>query len=358
LLATVGGFGSLFNVFVAPDIRCYTRIVVFIEFFAIAAIGLLLTRVSLWFRRRNWSKPVLAGALGLLVAFGVSDQAVTAGYRDNLSRERQFKLDDAFVKSVESVLPRNALVFQLPFTDFPAEAPPFHMLEYDQSRPYLHSDTLRWSWGGISGREAAEWARQASTLPVKDMLAHLSAAGFSGIWIDRFGYPPGTSPEVKIRAALVSQPMERSDGRIAFYDLRAYTKELKTAVPGDVSPAERHVEITFLKGFFSEERNDKQTWRWGSQHDVMLIHNGLPQSRTVKLMTTLQTNGAEENLTISVGGQPEKVRVAGQRAYARTLQLPPEGSAIVSFDCEGAPISAPGDPRSIYFGLINPRVVE
>ena len=136
--------------FVSPDIRGYNRIVVFIDFFAIAAVGLLLTRALAWYVWHCWPKPLLACALATMVLFGVKDQAVTVIYRDNASRERQFDLDGAFVRSIESVLPRKASIFQLPFTDFPAEGPPFRMGIYDQSRPYLHSDSLRWTWGAMT----------------------------------------------------------------------------------------------------------------------------------------------------------------------------------------------------------------
>ena len=365
LLATVGGFGAIFNVFAAPDIRCYNRIVVFIDFFAITAVGLQLTRAYAWCQRRNWPTPISVGALGLLIVFGVSDQAVTASYRDNIPRENQFKLDDVFVKLVESALPRNASVFQLPFTEFPAEAPPFQMGFYDHSRAYLHSDTLRWSWGGISGRKEGEWVRETSHLPVNDMLRRLSGAGFSGIWIDRFGYAPGTSPEREIGEALGSQPLQRSDGHIAFYDLRAYSKQLRASeTPRDVHLTEQYalhpVEVNFQAGFYDQERNDKQTWRWCSRHGVMQLHNTLPQSRIVKLVVRLQTGSTEpETITVSAEGKSERVVVTIHEApYVRDVKLPAGQQVNVSFDCECKRFNAPGDSRNLYFAIINPRIVE
>jgi hypothetical protein len=366
LLATVGGFGSLFNVFVAPDIRCYNRIVVFIDFFAIAAVGLLLTRAWGWSQRRNWPKPILMGVLGLLTVFGVSDQAVTTTYLDHVPREQQFKLDAAFVKSVESILPRNASVFQLPFTEFPADGGTVQMLGYDHSRAYLHSHTLRWSWGGMSGREAGEWVRNTSRLPVRKMLTRLSAAGFSGIWVDRFGYNPGTSPELKIAAELGEQGTQRSDGRIAFYDLRPYSEYLrKTNTPSEIHLLQEYashpVEVTFPLGFYGEERNDKQTWRWCSRHGVIQVHNPIPQPRTVKLAMTLQTGWSEPGtIIISADEQTEAVKVTTNATlYARKIVLQPGQTLSVSFDCECKPINKPpGESRNLYFSLINFEATE
>jgi phosphoglycerol transferase len=365
LLATVGAFGSLFNVFVAPDIRGYNRIVVFIDFFSIAAVGVLLTRASGWYLRRRWPKPLMVCALAAIVIFGISDQAVTAEYRKSGPRETQFDLDGAYVKSVESALPRNASVFQLPFTDFPAEGPPFRMGIYDHSRAYLHSHTLRWTWGAMSGRISGEWVRQTSNLPVKDMLARVSAAGFSGIWLDRFGYQAGSSPEPEIKAVLGREPLLRSDGRIAFYDLTEYSKRLKASeTPREFRLAEQDalnaVVVTYPTGFYGEERNNGQTWRWSSQHGVMQLHNPLPQPRTVALAMMLETGGAGDSLIrISASGKSDTVALRNNSApYAREIQLPARGTVNISFDCDCTPISAPADPRTLFFELTNLKVMQ
>lgn len=354
LLATVGGFGSLFNVFVAPDIRCYNRIVVFIDFFAIVAVGLLLTRASDWCVRRNWPKPILVGALGLLVVFGVSDEAAVAIYRDSGARETQFRSEGEFVKSVESSLPRNASIFELPFTTFPAEAPPYRMSIYDQGRPYLHSDTLRWSWGAMSGREAAAWNQQTATSPAKEMLMRLSDAGFSGIWIDRFGYAPGTSPEPEIGAALGRQPLQRPDDRIAFYDIRTYAKQLRN------SKIPHPVEITFGAGFYEQEHSYQRTWRWCSQNCVIQLRNASPQSRSVKLDMILQSGSPQQKtVRISFEGHSEAAPASYLGApFVRNIQLPPGQSVSVSLDCHCKPVNAPGDPRNIFFAVVNPIIVE
>ncbi len=365
LLATVGGFGSLFNVFVAPDIRCYDRIVVFIDFFSITAVGLLLTRSIPRFLRWDGSKLVSVGALIFLILFGVSDQAVTRTYRDYVPRESQFKLDDMFTKSIESVLPKNASIFQLPFTTFPLDGGTVHMGVYDQSRPYLHSNSLRWSWGGVAGRKAEEWARQTSSLPVKRMLARLSAAGFSGIWIDRLGYEQGNSPEREIATALGRQPLQRSDGRIAFYDLRGYSKRLKISEDSHDQHSEEQeaihaVKVTFPSGFYDQERNDKQTWRWCLQHGVIELQNTLAESRSVKLVMTLQTGRSEKDavkITTSRGSEVVEVTDKGE-PYAHRIWLRPDQSTRVSFDCECKPVNAPGEARRLYFALIDLRIEE
>jgi len=225
---------------------------------------------------------------------------------------------------------------------------------YDQGRPYLHSDTLRWSWGAMSGREEAEWIRQTSTSPVKEMLMRLSDAGFAAIWIDRFGYAPGTSPEREIAAALGRPLLERSDGRIALYDLSAYAQQLRS------SKIPHPVEITFGVGFYDEQHVDKRIWRWCSQQCVIQLRNSRPQSRSVKLDMILQSGDPQQKtIRVSVDGRPKTATASSLGAsFVSNIRLPPGQSVSVSLDCDCKPVVAPDDPRSMFFAVVNPRVVE
>ncbi len=190
LWATTGGFSSFFNVFVIPDIRCYTRIVVFLSFFCLLAFGGFATRAArLLPLAPRWRTPVRWAALLALLAAGLADQipvlhlwTLREGTAAAFDEERQL------VREVESRLPQGAMVFQLPHMTVPVDRatyPP--MRYYDPGRAYLHSRTLRWSWGAMIGRHH-DWGRAVDALPLPDKVRVLAEAGFSGIWIDRWGY--------------------------------------------------------------------------------------------------------------------------------------------------------------------------
>ena len=69
LVATLGGFGSLFNFLVFPEIRVYARISVYIAFFALAALLQVLKRYRVrW--RGAWKKTLIlnAAAAGIMFA--------------------------------------------------------------------------------------------------------------------------------------------------------------------------------------------------------------------------------------------------------------------------------------------------
>jgi hypothetical protein len=365
LIGTVGGFGSLFSVFVSPEIRAYNRISVFIEFFAIAAIGLLLTKLGIWLRSRNVPRPVLHVGLLLLVIFAAEDQAFTAGYRDHVGREAEFKLDDRFVGAVESKYPKEAEIFQLPVTEFPMYSSAYHMFIYDQGKAYLHSHTLRWNFAAITGRDAGAWDWQTASLPVPEMLNRLSIAGFSGIWIDRFGYEAGKSPERDIAAVIGAPPLQRSDGRIAVYDLRPFSARLNAANgPSAIHQNQERllhpVRVSFESGFYPEERNDIQSWHWSGQHSVLHVQNTIPLPRVVRLVATLQTGDIQpDTIKVSGEGQTDTVAVTAHTApYVRIIQLPANQGEDLTFDCICKQVTAPGDSRTLYFSLINFKIVE
>jgi phosphoglycerol transferase len=174
----------------------------------------------------------VATPLGLaaLLAFGILDQVSPAVIPDYATEQARWASDDAFVKAVERELPNGASVYELPYRYFP-EAPLVGNLgPYDLVRPYLHSDTLKWGWGGLLGREA-DWQASTSTRPVGEMLDRVAAVGFDGLVYDLGSTYRGGDPSPEdISAALGQQPLVSRDRELAFWDLRPYAKELRQRV--------------------------------------------------------------------------------------------------------------------------------
>jgi phosphoglycerol transferase len=182
LLATVGGFGSLFSLFVSPDIRAYNRISPFIAFFSLLAVAVAL---DVLFKTR---RSRIAAAL-VVLGIGVADQGESARrlnrQYDGIAKE----LGDleTFVDTLERSLPRDAMVFQLPFRTYMNEGDEGRMKAYDHFKPYLVSKSLRFSYPALSN-EQVQWQRAAARLELRALTSHLYDHGFSAILIDRFGY--------------------------------------------------------------------------------------------------------------------------------------------------------------------------
>jgi len=145
-----------------------------------------------------------------------------------------YENDEKFAIKVENVLPQGAMIFQLPFMRFPENGQINKMGDYDQIRPYLHTTGLRWSYGDSIGRKASNWNQSTAKLPTEQMMQHLAAAGFSGIYIDRFGYQDAENEvEGIIRSYAKTEPIVSDDKRFVFYDIRAYANDYRSKFSND-----------------------------------------------------------------------------------------------------------------------------
>jgi phosphoglycerol transferase len=337
LFATVGGFSDFFSALISPEIRCYTRIFPFIGFFCVIAAATLF--VPLDRRLPATSRIAVFTAIAVLAAY---DQAVPSRAYDH--SEAVYQRDDDFVRQIDTILPPNSAVFQLPYTDFPNEVSPAKMGLNDSLRPYLHSWNYRWSWAAVVGNTSGEWNRLAAALPVPEMLRSISQRGFSGLWLDTFGYNPGASPENAIAQELAAAPHLSPDGRFAFFDLRAYAAAPHAA---EASP----VQVLFERGFYYEEHSGAETWHWSLRRGRITLVNPLNEPRQVSLSMLLK----------SADGKPHRIKIGTDQVdtettYRRTFDLPDSRPLSIDLICDCPAVRPPSGGRVLYFFVSNIRV--
>jgi phosphoglycerol transferase len=227
VVATVSGFSLLISAVGVRYIRSYNRISVFIAFFALVAIAFALdwivARVPRWHGRA-----VVAGAVCVAVlALGVVDQTSSADVPDYNALERAWDSDDVFMHGIQRDLGSGAAVFQMPYVFFPEAGAIVGTGPYDQVRGWLHADSLRWSWGSVRGRDG-DWQGALVRLPAPEALDALTAVGFTGLMIDRAGYDDhGAGIEAEYTRTLGREPRVSPDGRLVFYDLRAWARDVR-----------------------------------------------------------------------------------------------------------------------------------
>jgi len=224
LLATVGGFGTLFSLFVSPDIRGYNRIFPFIEFFSLLAFALATD--SLFTMRRG-----RITAAFVVLAIGLGDQGQAAQHLNinYPSIAAEISSLGAFVKKLERALPNGAMVFQLPFRAYMGESDFGRMKSFDHFKPYLVSHTLRFSYPALSN-EQVRWQQAAARLDLGGLTSKLAAEGFSLILVDRYGY---ADDGAAVTAALLrtvggNHVIAQTDRYIAL-DIRALADGSKTS---------------------------------------------------------------------------------------------------------------------------------
>ena len=230
VLGTIGGFAVVISLAGFSQIRVWNRVVLMIAFFAFAFSADLLDRIIDRVRGvLTWPGPfvlVLAVAVG---AFGLWD-AGTPGHRDLAALERDFTSDKEFVEAIERTVPDGTKVFQLPIVAFPEEPPYGNMLDYDLLRPFLQSDgSTDWSYGKVKGRPNADWQwmKVRDTVGIPEALPALVGLGFRGLSVDLDGYlDKGPELQETLRQELGVDPIVSPNGRMLFYDMRAYADSL------------------------------------------------------------------------------------------------------------------------------------
>lgn len=228
LLATTGGFGTLVAVVISPQIRGYNRISIFIGFLALFALALIAD--DLWRKPKTRSgRAILLGTMLGVLLLGCLDQTsehFVPPYEDD---RMAFQSDAEFVGRIEERLPSGAMVFQLPYVPFPESPEVYRMSAYDHFRAYLHSHTLRWSFGALKGGEGDAWQRRvAGASSTEDLLKELALAAFSGLYIDRFGYPDGGGQLIAaLSRSTGGPPLESRNHRLVFVDIRRFASALR-----------------------------------------------------------------------------------------------------------------------------------
>lgn len=205
LFGMTGGLAPVVSYLISPQLHAWNRISVFIAFFALLAVAVLVDRLR---------GPLVWAVAAALVIVGALDQTSGAMTPRYAEVSREWKSDGAWVADVESRLPEDATVLELPYVPFPTSPPVGRMADYDHVRPYLHSDELRWSYGAMKGRS------EDVGDDIDDQVRKAASFGYDAVMVDRFGYPDnGAAVESDLRAIAKGAPIESPDRRRVLYVL-------------------------------------------------------------------------------------------------------------------------------------------
>ncbi len=221
LVSTIGGFGEIFNWTVTSQIRCYNRASIFIT-------GLSLIVIAVFLNHIKYKKRILSILIcGIILGVGCFDQIriEPPNWQDGM-RNLQIMYEDYFA-NVESSLNEGAMVYQLPYLDYPEE----NEFDYKHFIAYFFTDKLRWSYGGLRGRDLA-----AKELNIDDgmsyiFLKELKKAGFQAVYIDLDGYDDGEQV-LEFYDSLGIEPIVSEDEKLYVYDISKLEIPEEWSVPG------------------------------------------------------------------------------------------------------------------------------
>lgn len=365
LLGTIGGFSSLFALLISSQIRSYNRISIFIGFFCLFAVVLLLEALAQRTVRSRTSQVVFAVVLGVVLIVGVLDQTSKFFVPPYAALNAEFNDNREFIAKVEQTVPRNSMIFQLPYIPFPEHPPVNDMVDYDHFKAYLHSKALRWSYGALRGREGDVWQKSIATRPLPELVETLAFSGFNGIYIDRFGYSDrGAALESELSGIVGKTQIVSNNGRLSFFSLLEYNKHLRERYTESEwlerqDLALHSLNISWGGGFSDLELSPGKNWRWCSSQGTLNLHNTAQRERKVVLKMSLST-GYEEfsNLIIHspLHNETRKINVS-PTPLQLTLTIPP-GHTAIEFSSDAKRVKAPGDPRYLVFRVDDFELTE
>jgi len=295
-----------------------------------------------WMR---WGGPALALFVSLLELFSGGP-----GDRDAYT-EHTGKIVDSdreLAQTLERKLPRGAAVFELPVLDFPESAPILGMPDCAHFRPYLFSETLRFSYGTHKGRPREVWQRHAEQLSPRRLVTYLADHGFDAVLLNRTGLPGSGQA---LEHSFARQGLERV-AESPRKDMVAY----RIARKGSKLPAD-FASLGLAEGFpwgWEEGGNDDWSWSSGDARLRLIVAPG--RARRQRVSFDVETLVAR-NLEVSVDGN---VVVAVPLVPGRVIPISFEWTArgaVTLIDLKSnLPALDPGngDPRRLGFRVVNP----
>lgn len=180
LASISGGLGTLIA-FVFPTIRAYNRFPIFMEF-ALLLLGALIASRALNTLRRP---TLITAALVIITALGIYDQIPANVANRSPDIRPRVAQETAFVKQLESELPKDAMVYQFPYSQYLTNNKYYGWGSFNHIRLYLFSDHIHWSNGASKNSPADNWNRRISKLPIDALINEIQAVGFKALVIDR-----------------------------------------------------------------------------------------------------------------------------------------------------------------------------
>ncbi len=365
LLGIIGGFGFLFAVLVSTGIRSFNRISTYIAFFSLMAVGMGLQRIDASiYRRTTKGRSIFHVVMAVVLVAAFLDQTIPGYVPDYTGTKAEFSSDAEFVNRLESSVPARAMIFQLPYVPFPEDGGLQKMRDYDLFRGYLHSKNLRWSYGTIRNREADRAQQMVATLPAEQLVQALVFGGFSGIYLDRYGYEDGgAAKEAELSNVLQTKPLVSANGRLIFFNLTDYTTKLREKYSESEWKAQQDtrfypVLLDWTGGFSDLETSPGKSWRWCSNEGELHLKNTSARARVISLEMAFATGYREPADLVISGLISEQLKVSWDlTSYSKTITVPP-GESVITFRSNAKQIDAPEDPRFLVFRIENFKMTE
>lgn len=390
LFGTIGGFGALFALFISPSIRAWNRVSIFISYGTILAFFIVFQKSIKSFLKINQNFISILFAL-LILTIGLYDQVSLPSINANNLVRKDFEADVKYIENIEKVLPDGTSVYQLPYMAFP-EVPPLNKLpDYALGVGFIHSKHLRWSYGGMKGREGDLFYRALSKEPMARQIELIKKLGFAGIYIDRRGYKDNGSHVINEISNIFGVPptLTRNDGQSVFFKIpnniqvdhsgmTAFEIMKKIGYIADIHGVRYNAQLKdgidftrdglpiFVKSIVGLSNFEP----WGRWSDANLSSNvifnfteSLPDIFSLNLKANAFGPNVGKNLNVQVGDKKFNIMIPNGGPFEIELPVALDGKKVNTVEFISPQPTSPKDlgfsedGRKLGIGFINMKII-
>lgn len=341
LYATMGGLGSLFALFVSPQIRALNRISPYIALFSLIISGATLQLIWNYLHEKyprlgGASSAVPAAALGALALVVIADQ-VSPSYRQS-RQERdgtatRYQFDRAFGERLTAELPAGAMVMQLPYMSYP-ESPDEVLGSYTQFRNTLHAPSLHWSHGAMRARPEGNWLADVNALPPTAFVDAIQALGFSALVLDQRALTPKMTEIQQIFA-------QRTHGKTLSDTDRSQVATI-SGLPVHAT-ARAFIENS---GWSVLEQDEHHRWTWSSDRPSFALSPAASGAGACEIALTLGSiKPMNVRISDAAGHTLADIQLGPESLTNVRLDIPADTQKIVLENDIPAVRAGEGDPR-------------
>ncbi len=215
LYSIPGGFGDIFSRLIMPELRCLNRVSILIAALSITILAIFIKKL-LWQIKYKWALILISSALVIVGIYIDLPERNPDNW--NVAAETQDEMYREFFATVEEKVGTGAAVYQLPFMEFPEAAPIINMQSYSHFKGYIYTDTIKWSYGGMKGRNLTAQKLYVDNGMSESFINGIKEAGFSGVYIDSSGFEDGGTQICEFyHDYLNEEPLISKDGRLFFF---------------------------------------------------------------------------------------------------------------------------------------------
>lgn len=203
LFSTVGGIDQILATFGFVQVRVWSRVSIAIGFLALIAVFKWFDE---WKPKRRWGREGAVLALMMLCVTSILDTNPSFNGSSYRAISNEWHNDRQVVSQISKTFGPGARVLEVPNTRFPEQGPINGLEDYAQIRGYLHSTSLCWSYGVVTGRDNSRRAI-IKTGSAQEFVRVANREAFDVIWVERRAFSDSGAQLVEDFTQLLGPPL-------------------------------------------------------------------------------------------------------------------------------------------------------